>query len=262
MSLQQRELTLRDGRPQVVFTSGADGPPLVWLHGINGPQADAALLDELATTFTVYAPLAPGFANLDELQELRDIHDLALHYDNVFDALDIERAALAGHSFGAMIAAEYAAHYPRRVDRLVLLSPVGLWNDAYPVADLWSVPATELPRLLYADASKAPQPVMSDVESIVQLVSGMTSVARFLWPIPDRGLVRRLYRITAPTLIVHGALDAFVPVQYAADFAAALPSARTVVLDNVGHMLTVEAPRETLMAVQDFLTTREVVASA
>src|SRR5919109_1274974 len=214
-ALEQRTLELAGDRSQVVFVAG-DGPPLVWLHGINGPDADQALISALAERFQVFAPLAPGFADLDELHELRDIHDLALHYDDVLDALEISQAVLAGLSFGAMIAAEYAAHYPKRVSRLVLISPVGLWNDNYPVADLWSVPAPELPRLLYADLSHVQAPTQAgDIDAIVRLVSGMTSVARFLWPIPDRGLSRRLRRIVCPTLIVHGELDRFVPVQYA-----------------------------------------------
>jgi pimeloyl-ACP methyl ester carboxylesterase len=259
MTLQQIGVSLPRDRTQVVFTEG-DGPPFVWLHGIDGPQADQPVIDVLVARHTVYAPLAPGFHNLDELQELRDIHDLAIHYDDLFDALNIDQAVVAGHSFGAMIAAEYAAHYPKRIDKLVLISPVGLWNDAYPVADLWGIPASELPGLLYADASQAPQAQGGDVESIVRLVSGMTSVARFLWPIPDRGLSRRLYRITAPTLIVHGERDAFVPVQYADEFLGALPNARKVIIPNAGHMLLVEAPDTVVQIVQQFLSREEAVA--
>jgi pimeloyl-ACP methyl ester carboxylesterase len=257
-TLEQRTIELAGERSQVVLVAG-QGPPLVWLHGINGPEADAAIILALAERYQVLAPLAPGFANLDELHELRDIHDLALHYDDVLDALRIEQAVLAGLSFGAMIAAEYAAHYPKRVSRLILISPVGLWNDAYPVADLWSVPAPELPRLLYADPSHAQTPTQAgDVEAIVRLVSGMTSVARFLWPIPDRGLSRRLRRIVAPTLIIHGERDAFVPVQYADDFFRALPNAEKVIVPGAGHMLGVEAPEATLAAIDQFLSPLEV----
>jgi pimeloyl-ACP methyl ester carboxylesterase len=261
-ALEQQTLELPRGRRQLVYTAGEEqAPPLVWLHGINGPEADGDLIGALADDHRVLAPLAPGFADLDELRELHDIHDLALHYDDVLDALGIEQAALAGLSFGAMIAAEYAAHYPKRVSRLVLISPLGLWNDAYPVADLWGLPAPELPRLLYADPSRAQTTTASgDVEAIVKLVSGMTSVARFLWPIPDRGLGRRLYRITAPTLIVHGEDDALVPVRYADDFLRALPNARKVIVPDAGHLLGVEAPTATLEAARAFLSRQEVPA--
>ena len=96
--------------------------------------------------------------------------------------------------------------------------------------------------MLYADTTLAPgsgpQP---DVESVISLVRGMTTVARFLWPIPDRGISRRLHRVRAPTLVVHGQEDRFVPAAYVNDWLALLPDARGEVIPGAGHMLTVEA---------------------
>ena len=243
-------------RQQVVYRAGSAGPPLLWLHSLYGVEPDAPLIEALAAHYSVYAPLAPGFADLDELDDLRDIHDLALHYDDIMHALELPEAVVAGHSFGAMLAAELAAHVPSRVARLVLLSPLGLWNDRYPVADLFGIPAAEAPTLLYADRSRAPGSGDSkpDVEKVIALTRGMTTVARFLWPIPDRGLARRLYRVRAPTLVVHGELDRFVPVQYAADLVSLLPNATLEVIPSAGHMLLVEALDRTLMAVGNFLT--------
>jgi pimeloyl-ACP methyl ester carboxylesterase len=226
----------------VVYRAGT-GPPLVWLHSLYGVEADGPLIEALAEQYSVYAPLAPGFADLDELDDIRDIHDLALHYDDVMDALELPEAVVAGHSFGAMLAAELAAHFPSRVSRLVLLSPLGLWNDHYPVADLWGVPAAEMSKLLYADPSRAPGTGdgKPDVEKVIALTRGMTTVARFLWPIPDRGLARRLRRVRAPTLIVHGDQDRFVPVQYVDDFVRLIPNATSEVIPGAGHMLLAEA---------------------
>jgi pimeloyl-ACP methyl ester carboxylesterase len=238
-----------------------DGPPLVWLHSLYGVEPDAPVIGALAREHTVYAPLAPGFADLDELADIRDIHDLALHYDDLLEALDLSHPIVAGHSFGAMIAAELAAHVPDRVARLILASPLGLWNDRYPVSDLFGIPSTEVPNLLYADTSRAagggPTP---DVEAIIRLTRGMTTVARFLWPIPDRGLSRRLYRVRAQTLIVHGALDRFVPAQYAHDFVMLLPNASAQLIPSAGHMLLAEALDETLSAMRQFLSTPVLAA--
>ncbi len=250
--LSSETIDLGGGRKQLVYRAG-DGPPLVWLHSLYGVEADAPLIEALAQSHTVLAPLAPGFADLAELDNLRDIHDLALHYDDLFDALNLDHALVAGHSFGAMIAAELAAHVPHRVSRLILLSPLGLWNDRYPVADLFGIPSAELPTLLYADPALAPgSGPKPDIEVVIALVRGMTTVARFLWPIPDRGLSRRLGRIKAQTLIVHGAEDRFVPVQYAADFVALLPNASRRIIPGVGHMLTVEAFDDVLGSIRDF----------
>jgi pimeloyl-ACP methyl ester carboxylesterase len=251
-SLSSAPVALPAGRQQTVYRAGA-GPPLVWLHGLNGPEGDAAIIDRLARTHQVLAPLAPGFNDLDELAQIRDIHDLAMHYDDLLDALELQTATLVGHSFGAMIAAELAAHFPKRIDQLVLISPLGLWNDAYPVTDVFAVPSPEMPRLLYRMPPQSANGSSQDVERIVTLVRGMTTVARFLWPIPDRGLARRLYRILAPTLIVHGDQDAFVPVQYAHDFTSALANAQVNVLQGEAHMLPVEATDALATAIDHFL---------
>jgi pimeloyl-ACP methyl ester carboxylesterase len=147
------------------------------------------------------------------------------------------------------------------VARLVLASPLGLWNDAYPVADIFGVPAQEMPALLYADLSHVPGGAAKpDVEAIVALARGMATVARFLWPIPDRGLERRLHRIQSPTLIIHGMRDRFVPPQYADDFAARLPHAARELIPDAGHMLFAEALDPSLRAIRHFLSKVEAIA--
>jgi pimeloyl-ACP methyl ester carboxylesterase len=259
--LDKRTLELWGNSNQVVYQTG-DGPPLVWLHSLYGVEGDTSIIDALARDFSVYAPLMPGFADLAELDSIRDIHDLALHYDDLLEALSLESAVVAGHSLGAMIAAEVAAHVPKRVSRLVLASPLGLWNDAYPVADLFSVPAAEMPTLLYADLSHAPgtSAAAPDVEAIVALARGMATVARFLWPIPDRGLSRRLHRVQVRTLVIHGALDRFVPPEYADEFVARLPDASREIIPGAGHMLLSEAFDPTFDAIHQFLSRVEAHA--
>lgn len=242
--------------PQVY--AGGDGPPLLWLHGLGGIDPSDPVLAGLAEQHSVIAPLAPGFRDLSELDELDDIHDLAIYYDDLLDALGVEQAVIAGHSFGAMVAAELAAHYPRRASRLVLVSPFGLWDDAQPLPDLFALTAAQLPELLYADPSKAPSAPsrpdgQPDIEGLVALAQSMTTLAKFMWPIPERGLARRLRRITAPALVVYGADDKFVPVSYADDFAGAMASASSTLIDGAGHMVTIEAPGDLLSVMADFL---------
>lgn len=252
--MRAETIRLAGNRHSVIYRWG-HGPPLVWLHSLYGVEADAPVIHRLSERYSVVAPLAPGFADLEELEPLRDIHDLALHYDDILDALQLEHVVAVGHSFGAMIAAELAAHVPHRVSRLVLLSPLGLWNDDYPVADLFGIPPADVPGLLYADPERAPgSGPRPDVETVIALVRGMTTVARFLWPIPDRGLARRLHRVKAPTLVVHGADDGFVPRAYADDFVALLPNGSRDIIPGAGHMLTVEALEQTLAVVDRFLS--------
>ena len=143
------------------------------------------------------------------LPRIDNIHELALDYDDLLDGLGLVGFSLIGHSFGAMIAAEIAAHFPGRAERLVLMAPFGLWNDGYPVADIFAMPYTQIDDILWHDPGArerfAPKLVPSSdpkeaAAQMVRLAGSLTAVTKFVWPIPDRGLHRRLSRIACPTL--------------------------------------------------------------
>ena len=247
---------LGTGRSWQVF-GGGTGPALLWLHGVRGVDPADAMLAALAAHHRIVAPLAPGFADLAEIDTIGDIHDLALDYDDLLRHLRLQNLPIVGHSFGAMIAAEIAAHFPERASRLVLLAPVGLWNDAYPVADLFARPVGEMDQLLWFDtaardaqAKSAPQ---NQAEEMITLARMLTCVTKFIWPIPDKGLRRRLYRVTAPALVIFGAEDKFVSPRYADDFAHDLTSCETVILPGAGHMVPYEKTAEVAARIERFL---------
>jgi pimeloyl-ACP methyl ester carboxylesterase len=115
-----------------------------------------------------------------------------------------------------------------------------------------------MPALLYLDPTKASgeadtTTLDGNVEKLVTLAQALTSVAKFLWPIPDRRLRTRLYRIVAPTLVVFGEEDAFVPPRYADDFMAGLPDGSSATVPGAGHMLHLEQPDEAIRVVTEFL---------
>jgi pimeloyl-ACP methyl ester carboxylesterase len=257
--LQSEFLELSGGRRVQVHRAGR-GPTVVWLHGPHGVRNNDPVIAELAKRYTVVAPVAPGFNDVDELDDIRDVHDLALHYDDLLEALRLDGVALVGHSFGAMIAAELAAHVPKRVARLALISPFGLWRDDRPVADLFARPYATIDRILWKAGE--PPAFMTDpanfpndpVEKAVSLVQAMTSVAKFIWPIPDKGLRRRLHRVSAKTLVVFGADDAFVPAIYADEFANAITGARKAVISDAAHMVPYEQTAEVMQLIAQHLS--------
>jgi pimeloyl-ACP methyl ester carboxylesterase len=256
--LKTERVSVRGGPAQTVYRGGR-GQPLVWLHGILRPEADDPVLTALAEHFDLYAPIAPGYDELSEIEGIEDVHDLAMQYDALLDALGLSGVILGGHSFGGMIAAETAAHYPQRAGRLFLAAPLGLWNDAYPVTDLMARLAPQMDELLWRGAAHRPPARLEEeeadheakVERLVALASRLTTVAKFTWPIPDRGLKRRLGRVTAKSLIVFGASDAFVPAGYADDFVELLEHAEAKVRPG-GHMLPYEDPATFAAEVADF----------
>lgn len=243
-----------------------EGPPLVWFHNAGGvSELDPVVLGLAGLGYEVIAPVCPGFDALEELDDIRDIHDLALWYDDLFAAHGLDGVPVVAHSFGAMVAAELAAHVPHRVGQLVLAAPLGLWRDDAPVADMFPAFPLEIQDLLWADPSKAilpPPPTRQSIDGIddpllamfLQMTTGMTAVGKFIWPIPDKGLDRRLHRISAPTLLVWGAKDKLVPASYADEFAAGIPDARVEILDDAGHMVILERLDAFIDLVGAFLT--------
>jgi len=237
---------LGSGLQMRVATAGS-GAPLLWLHGLHGVPENDPVVAALAMRFRVIAPVAPGFDDLSELDDVRDVHDLAFVYDDLLAVLGLASARVVGHSFGAMIAAELAAHVPARVERLALLAPVGMWRDDAPAIDLFARPYPAMDAVLWA-AGKASGPMAegvagaapNQVERLVTIARGLTCVAKFLWPLPDKGLRRRLYRVGAPTLVMHGDRDAVVPLRYAQDLSAGIREARLETMTGAGHMLPYE----------------------
>jgi pimeloyl-ACP methyl ester carboxylesterase len=63
---------------------------------------------------------------------------------------------------------------------------------------------------------------------------------KLLFPIPDRGLRERLYRITARTAVIWGASDRLIPPVYADAFARRIAGAETTLIEEAGHMVPYE----------------------
>jgi pimeloyl-ACP methyl ester carboxylesterase len=240
-----------------------EGDPVVFLHGAAGLEWDE-FLDGLAERYTVYAPEFPGttLGDPDGIRALDDLWDLVLYYDELFDALGLDAPAVIGHSFGGMVAAEIAATFRHRLRKLVLISALGLWRDDTPIPNFMVMTPDELVPLAVADPNGAVAAAMrapADLESeagqtaVIQSTWSLACTGKFIWPIPDRGLRKRLHRISVPTLIVWGHQDRLVGSVYAQEFQSGIPGARVEVLEGAAHLPQREQPARTLSAVGDFL---------
>ena len=256
-------LSLRDGllRPRLLVSG--EGSPLVYLHSFDGMNGWPPFLERLSRHFKVYAPLHPGVQGSEGLEALDDIIDLALYYDDLFEALGLPALHLVGHFFGGMVAAEIAALAPHRVRRLVLVSPIGLWLDQYPIPDVFMLPQDELNTLLWhtpdSPAAKAmTEPPPTDeawAAAHLEQIRTLAAVGKFMWPLPDKGLKKRMHRIKAPTLILWGERDRLNPLPYSEEFACRLKGTVRVI-PEAGHLLMLEKPEEFADLVMKFLTKR------
>jgi pimeloyl-ACP methyl ester carboxylesterase len=249
---------LQAGKFKTHVLQAGEGAPLLYLHGAGGLVWDP-FLDGLAAGRRVVAPEHPGFGGSQGLEHVEDLWDLVLYYNELLDVLRLDRVTVVGHSFGGMVAAELAANNPERVDRLVLIAPIGLWLDDHPVPDISGIPPDRLPGLLLADpegplAATLPTPDPTNPDSLLAAVNNITSILQFIWPLPDKGLHKRLYRLRAPTLLIWGAQDGLVDPAYGAAFRDAIADARLEVFDGAGHLPQLERPEPVAAAVGAFLS--------
>jgi pimeloyl-ACP methyl ester carboxylesterase len=263
-TLVLREHTVAVWQDQVRMRVRAKGrgPALVFFHGPWGLVWDP-FLDALARDFTVYAPEHPGTSpgRPDDIHRLDGLPDLVLCYEELLDGLELSRAAFVGHSFGAMVACEVAAAYRSRVSRLALVSPVGLWREDLPVVNWMLVNVADLPDRVFGDpASEAARRMFAPSEdpevrglARVQLFWAMGATGKFLWPLPDKGLKKRIHRVAAPTLLVWGADDRLVPPAYAEEFRARIAGARVEMIPGAGHAPHLEHPETVARVVGEFL---------
>ena len=258
--MESRSVNIRDGLFNLELLQGGSGDPLLFLHGSGGVR-EGPYLNMLAEQFTVYAPSHPGFGGSDGLEHIDDIIDLALFYHDVMDELGLESAHILGHSLGGMLGAELAALCSHRVNRLVLTNPVGLWRDEEPVIDFFALTPTEyLDHMLHDVESPAAKEAFAKpgsredvMEAMYQRLQSFSAAGKFLWPIPDKGLKRRIHRIKAPTLIIWGESDRLVPPSYAEDFQSKIPDSRVAILSECAHVPMIEKPEEFVSLVTDFL---------
>jgi pimeloyl-ACP methyl ester carboxylesterase len=253
-----RMVELGQGRAPVEVWQAGQGTPLVFLHGAGGLMPDDRFFQALARQFHVHAPLLPGYGGSEGEDELKDMLDTTLHTGDVIDTLGLTGAALVGHSMGGMIAAELAALAPNDVSRLALIAPAGLWLDDHPVEDLFAKLPFELPELLFHDVALGESLLTAglDLEDPAFLSEFLIGNARrlgmagkLLFPIPDRGLSRRLHRIKARTLILWGASDRLISPVYGDAFAAAIPNSELEIVAEAGHLVTLEKPGRVVDAI-------------
>lgn len=249
----------RNGRHVEVWQKGR-GQDLLFLHGLTGLKGCEPLLEGLAQSFRVTAPHHPGFGHSTGIESIHDVLDSVLFVSDVIEALELKTPHLVGHSFGGMLAAELAAVAPRNFGRLVLLAPLGLWDESRPVLDFFRLEPRELAISMFHARSNpfarmigAASPDATHSGPYYALIQGMAAAGRLLWPIPDRGLSRRMDRITNQALVLWGQSDRIVSPSYAQLFTDGLPKAKSAILKKAGHMLPAELPSEVMTAILQFM---------
>jgi pimeloyl-ACP methyl ester carboxylesterase len=244
------ELVFR-GQPLLVRRAG-EGPAIGFLHGMVGTPPSHPILAAIAASGReVVAPCLPGFSGSTPCDDLRSIYDWVAATSEVVDLCGLRGQPVVASSIGAMLALELASVRPQAFSQLVLIAPLGLWDDADPVTDPFATTLSVQRRLLTADPAATaaffddPDGLEPEaaVEAGVVRYHTRTAAASLVWPIPDHGLRSRIHRVSTPVTLVWGAEDALAPVSYLDRFAQLIPSVTgTHVIDGAGHLAAWDEP--------------------
>src|SRR5262245_32539737 len=217
---------------------------VVYLFGIAGHPAPSPALEAVAAAgWDVVVPELPGF---DGRPGFTAPDDPLGWLTAVWDALDVTGALpcpVIGASVGGMLATDLAVFRPEAVTALALLAPFGIFDDAHPGFDVFAAPVPE--RMGHLFAKGVPEPFEErfshlgpDEGPVARYLSDIAA-ASLLWPLGDRGLARRLHRVTCPTLVLWGDQDELLPVGASAAWTAG--GAPVEVVAGAGHLVEWDA---------------------
>jgi pimeloyl-ACP methyl ester carboxylesterase len=253
---------------KIQYRRGGHGPTLVYLHTAQGEGDGLELLDSLAHGFDVVAPMFPGFGESDGLDQIDDMEDATFHLLDVFERLEIDRPTVVGSSLGGWMAAEVATRYPNRVGRLVLVNPAGLYIEGAEIKDIFGRKIQEMVPDLYYDQSHPVAQLTLQYAALAEdrqaelpfelvrpILQTMAAAARLGWDpyLHNPKLRKRLWRISVPTLVVRATGDTLIPEAHARTYAAEIPGARYVEVEEAAHMVVIECPEVLAGVIREFM---------
>lgn len=262
-----------DGR-RFHYRMEGEGPTLILLHGVMASlHTWDGWVDQLKAHYRIVRLDLPGFGLSDHMPEPEQYtpeHSLEL-FDKIRAAFGLETFCLGGNSLGGFLSWYYAARYPERVEKLILVDPIAYPQKLPAVIKLVSLPGIGeiaqrfAPRFLvernvrevYGDPS-----LVSDetVDRYYELMMheenrfAMVQTFRKLRELSKDGrLSREIHKVQCPTLLMWGEKDRWVPPALIANWKRDLRNVEVKVYPGAGHIPMEELPIETARDAYDFL---------
>ena len=223
------------------------GPPVLVLHGGDGPLDRLPFAESLSGSFELMHPTHPGFGGTPIPEHFDSLQDLIFLYLDLIDSLDLKGPILMGFSMGGWLAAELAVISAGRFSKLVLVDSVGIKPGGpfdRDVADVFALPAEELLNAAWHDRSQAPDFAKMTDDELQTVAANRVAHGLYTWePYMHNPKLRyRLHRIDIPTLLVWGENDGIVTTDYGAALRDLIPSASMSVISQAGHNPHIEQP--------------------
>jgi pimeloyl-ACP methyl ester carboxylesterase len=244
-------------RIQLAYERRGQGAPMVLLHGF---PLDHHLWDEvlplLEDTFDLIVPDLRGFGNSTMIDAPHSMDDYASDIASLLDHLNIQKAAIVGHSMGGYVALAFARLYPDRVRGLGLVSSQVLADAPERKEGRYKsaadVEANGIGGVIDAMAPKftANEKLQAYARESMQRQQPSAYIGALKAMAERADSTPLLSSFHFPVVIVHGDADALIPIDRARDVKQALPQAHLVEVQGAGHMPMVEAAEKTAEALR------------
>lgn len=248
--------------------AGTTGSPVVLVHG-SGPGVSAyanwrLTIGDLATEHRVLAPDMAGFGFSDR-PATYGMAQWVDQLDGFLRALDLERVSLVGNSFGGGLALAFAARWPERVDKLVLMGSMGV---EFPITDgldrVWGYePSFEamrgildlfaFDRGLVNDELAELRYRASTEPGVAEAFAAMFPAPRQRWVADMATPVERIAALPHDVLIVHGRDDRIIPLDNAYRLLQLIDRSQLHVFGRCGHWTQIEHAKTFNGLLLDFL---------
>jgi pimeloyl-ACP methyl ester carboxylesterase len=232
---------------RIHYWDAGQGDPIVLVHGFSGSAVFewGPVFEALALRHRVVALQVIGFAPSEQPEIAYTTEALVSHLGGFLRALGLENVTLLGESFGGWHVAAYAAK----------AAALGL----PPIAKLVLVGGAICVKGMPAPGARGfvDAALQAEADDFSRTFPASNETTKLLIA-RDSGLLRRdpsreeLAAIAVPTLLVWGEQDELIPVACGEDAASLIPDAKLVVLPNVGHIPSIEAPDELVRVVSEF----------
>lgn len=254
---------------QLYWTEQGTGPPLLLIMGLSFTHEMWFRILPAVRGYRALLFDNRGMGRSSVPRGPYSIAQMARDARAVLDAANVQSAHVIGASMGGMIAQELALLYPERVRSLMLACTtsrglLGKWPE-FRYGGKWHTRSREerersLRPLLYADTTP-----LDFIEEDLRVRCGCAWCYKgflnqfagiLMW-----SSYRRLPRITAPTLVVHGDQDRLVPPKNGRILASRIRGSEFHLVHNAGHILITDQPQECTRLISRFLAQRATVGT-
>lgn len=266
LDIQGMQVHYRD-----IAHANPDAPVLIMLHGIfSSLHTWNGWSDILKEHFRVISIDSPNFGLTGRHPEGMRTFLYSDFLNEFTDALGLRKVLMAGNSLGGWMSWEFAARYPDKVEKVILLDSAGfffippavLLSMGLPLGG-WIATRTPIPRKVlasvvrttYGDKSRLSQEATDRYYDLLMRQGNREAATAVLRYIRNRGGFKKslLKQIKQPVLVMWGSSDRWIPPAHAELFKQALPNAQVIMYEGCGHMPMEEIPARSAADALKFL---------